>query len=250
MPVAGKTAHVRPSPVLDRGRPITVRLRGKSCLARVIRHGAGWEKGSSGVTRDGQAANPSAGGCGVEDQVGRAGSMLSPRAHSPSSTGTWRYPWTWSSPDGTVELSERFRSHVDREARAAREARPPHHPRPGRGREGTQPAPGGPRRAVELTAFSKGPVIRAEAAAEDKMGALDLALDKMAAQMRRAADRRREHQDRSTTGSRRPAGRAHRRLDGAPDADAEVVERQVGPISVTGDGPLVRPREDPRRARP
>src|SRR5918994_2882973 len=40
---------------------------------------------------------------------------------------------------------------------------------------------------VELTAFSKGPVIRAEAAAEDKMGALDLAVDKMAAQMRRGA---------------------------------------------------------------
>ena len=32
---------------------------------------------------------------------------------------------------------------------------------------------------VELTAFSKGPVIRAEAAAVDKMGALDLAVDKM-----------------------------------------------------------------------
>ena len=32
-------------------------------------------------------------------------------------------------------------------------------------------------------------MIRAEAAADDKMGALDLALDKMAAQMRRAADR-------------------------------------------------------------
>ena len=44
---------------------------------------------------------------------------------------------------------------------------------------------------VELTAFSKGPVVRAEAAAEDKMAALDLAVDKMAAQMRRAADRRR-----------------------------------------------------------
>ena len=40
---------------------------------------------------------------------------------------------------------------------------------------------------VELTAFSKGPVIRAEAAAEEKMAALDLAIDKMAAQMRRAA---------------------------------------------------------------
>ena len=43
---------------------------------------------------------------------------------------------------------------------------------------------------VELTAKSKGPVVRAEAAAEDKMAALDLALDKMAAQMRRAADRK------------------------------------------------------------
>ena len=52
-----------------------------------------------------------------------------------------------------------------------------------------------PERAVrvELTAKSKGPVVRAEASAEDKMAALDLALDKMAAQMRRAADRRKVH---------------------------------------------------------
>ncbi len=33
---------------------------------------------------------------------------------------------------------------------------------------------------VELTAYSKGPVIRAEACAADKMAALDMALDKMA----------------------------------------------------------------------
>src|SRR3546814_12471767 len=51
---------------------------------------------------------------------------------------------------------------------------------------------------VELTALSKGPVIRAEAAADDKMGALDLALDKMASQMRKAADRRRVHRGRPT----------------------------------------------------
>ncbi|WP_344341701.1 HPF/RaiA family ribosome-associated protein, partial [Streptomyces rhizosphaericus] len=43
---------------------------------------------------------------------------------------------------------------------------------------------------AELTAFSKGPVIRAEAAADHEMGALDHALDKMAEQMRRASDRR------------------------------------------------------------
>ena len=91
---------------------------------------------------------------------------------------------------------------------------------------------------VELTAFSKGPVIRAEAAAEDKMSALDLALDKMAAQMRRAADRRRVHRG-------RPPASVAETLAGmetvAPTRteDETVVERNVGPITVTGDGPLV-----------
>src|SRR3982750_825518 len=92
---------------------------------------------------------------------------------------------------------------------------------------------------IELTAFSRGPVIRAEAAAADKMAALDLALDKMAAQMRRAADRRRVHRGRHAPVS---VGQA---LAGVDDGAAQpadtgsVSERQVGPIAVTGDGPLV-----------
>ncbi|WP_210650457.1 ribosome hibernation-promoting factor, HPF/YfiA family [Nocardioides sp. SYSU D00065] len=91
---------------------------------------------------------------------------------------------------------------------------------------------------VELTAFSKGPVIRAEAAAADKMGALDLALDKMQAQMRRAADRRRVHRGRHTPVS---VGEALAGVsEPAPETpDDGVVERKVGPITVTGDGPLV-----------
>ena len=94
---------------------------------------------------------------------------------------------------------------------------------------------------VELTAFSKGPVIRAEAAAEDKMGALDLALDKMASQMRRAADRRRVHRGRHTPVSvgQALAGSADAILVTDDTADETVTERQVGPITVTGDGPLV-----------
>jgi hypothetical protein len=40
---------------------------------------------------------------------------------------------------------------------------------------------------VQLTVISKGPVVRAEAAAVEKMAALDMAVDKMAAQLRRAA---------------------------------------------------------------
>lgn len=94
---------------------------------------------------------------------------------------------------------------------------------------------------VELTAFSKGPVIRAEAAAEDKMGALDLALDKMASQMRRAADRRRVHRGRHTPVSvgQALAGSAEALLVSAENDEETVTERQVGPITVTGDGPLV-----------
>src|SRR6476469_3814898 len=92
---------------------------------------------------------------------------------------------------------------------------------------------------VQLTAFSKGPVIRAEAAAEDKMGALDLALDKMAAQMRRAADRRRVHRGRHAPVSVGQA-LADSPLEGmATEEDDSVTERRVGPIAVTGDGPLV-----------
>lgn len=102
--------------------------------------------------------------------------------------------------------------------------------------------PRDPERAVriELTARSKGPIVRAEAAAEDKMAALDLALDKMASQMRKAADRRKVHRGHATPES---LGQAMARsLPGEgvdEDADDVVQERKVGPMTVVGDGPLV-----------
>ncbi|AYY12066.1 ribosome-associated translation inhibitor RaiA [Actinobacteria bacterium YIM 96077] len=46
---------------------------------------------------------------------------------------------------------------------------------------------------IEITAHSKGPVIRAEAAATEKYAAFDMALEKLTARMRKAADRRRVH---------------------------------------------------------
>jgi len=93
--------------------------------------------------------------------------------------------------------------------------------------------------SVQLTAFSKGPVIRSEAKAEDKVAALDTALDRMAAQMRRAADRKRIHRGRHTPVS---VAQALAGLDVATEeepAEPEPIERQVGPITVTGEGPLV-----------
>jgi len=137
------------------------------------------------------------------------------------------------------EVSERFREHVSEklarlekhdhrimrvQVEVEQERNPRQHDRAVR---------------VELTAFSKGPVIRAEAAAEDKMGALDLAMDKMAAQMRRAADRRRVHHGRHAPVSVAQALADMPQAETTDTDDEVVTERQVGPITVTGDGPLV-----------
>jgi ribosomal subunit interface protein len=92
---------------------------------------------------------------------------------------------------------------------------------------------------VELTAFSKGPVIRAEAAADHQMAALDLALDKMAGQMRRAADRRRVHRGRRTPVSVGQALADVPLMESEDSDDNDIIKRKVGPITVTGDGPLV-----------
>jgi ribosomal subunit interface protein len=93
---------------------------------------------------------------------------------------------------------------------------------------------------VELTAKSKGPVLRAEAAAEDKMAALDLALDKMSAQMRRAADRRKVHRGQHAPESvSRAMGRSTPDQDASAEVADDVAVHHVGPVAVTGDGPLV-----------
>ncbi|MBL7496864.1 ribosome-associated translation inhibitor RaiA [Frankia sp. CNm7] len=49
------------------------------------------------------------------------------------------------------------------------------------------------RERVELTVYSRGPVIRAEAAAADPYSALDVATSKLAERLRRAAERRADH---------------------------------------------------------
>jgi ribosomal subunit interface protein len=140
------------------------------------------------------------------------------------------------------ELSDRFRAHVEEKL-----ARLEKHDHRVIRVEVEVEKERNPRQAdravrVELTAFSKGPVIRAEAAAEDKMAALDQALDKMAGQMRRAADRKRVHRGRHTPTS---VGKALAGVEPTPNGTAPTTDesgettRHVGPITVLGDGPLV-----------
>lgn len=98
-----------------------------------------------------------------------------------------------------------------------------------------------PERAVrvELTAKSKGPVVRAEAAGPDKMAALDLALERMAAQMRKAADRRKVRRGHRTPQSVHDAMADAPTLDEGATSGTEPETNRAGPLVVDGEGPLV-----------
>jgi ribosomal subunit interface protein len=97
---------------------------------------------------------------------------------------------------------------------------------------------------VEITLHTKGPVVRAEAAAEDKSAAFDLALDKLMAQLRKAADRKRVHRGQHSPRSLHEAAAELPLITpGAPEtnghSDSELDAHSVAGIEVQGDGPLV-----------
>lgn len=93
---------------------------------------------------------------------------------------------------------------------------------------------------VQITLHTKGPVVRAEAAAEHKTAAFDLAMEKLMSQLRKAADRRRVHH-----GSRKPRSLAEASarwpIEEPSTNDAEPIngKHNVAGMEVEGDGPLV-----------
>ncbi len=85
---------------------------------------------------------------------------------------------------------------------------------------------------IELTILGSGPVVRAEASAEDPYAALDLAFGKVAERLRRAEDRRRVHRGRHTPESLTAASaRWENGEDGQARAGTAVMDREEG-----GDG--------------
>lgn len=99
---------------------------------------------------------------------------------------------------------------------------------------------------VELTLYSKGPIVRAEAAAQDAYAALDLATDKLVARVRKAADRRRVHHGSRTPISVAAATASLPAPDGAAAVVTEAEEYESAPAE---NGPLVV-REKTHQAKP
>ena len=97
---------------------------------------------------------------------------------------------------------------------------------------------------VELTVVDKGPVIRAEACADDRYAALDLALAKLLERLRRSRDRRKDHRNHTPltpVDVRPPESEAS--TDGTGVSDDGAVEVTLG------DSPVVI-REKTHQAQP
>jgi ribosomal subunit interface protein len=93
----------------------------------------------------------------------------------------------------------------------------------------------GVRERVELTVFSRGPVIRAEAAATDAYAALDLATAKLTERLRRAADRRlRRHASPPNGVTSQAPAEASETTAASPDAGA--TDARDMDVSDTGTG--------------
>ncbi|MEU3876412.1 MULTISPECIES: ribosome-associated translation inhibitor RaiA [Streptomyces] len=97
---------------------------------------------------------------------------------------------------------------------------------------------------VEITVRSRGPVIRAEAAATDPYVALDLATSKLEARLRKQHDKRITRRN-----GRIPAGGVGALVNGAAElndrgeltteGEGEVPVTHMGPLEIRGEGPLV-----------
>ena len=93
---------------------------------------------------------------------------------------------------------------------------------------------------VEVTLFSRGPVIRVESSSADQHSALDAVIDKLEERLRRVVDRQRRHKSKHAP-STLEAATAGLTIAGSLVED-EPEGRQitkVASIEVEGDGPLI-----------
>jgi ribosomal subunit interface protein len=171
-----------------------------------------------------------------------------------------------------TDVGDRFRRHVDTKLAKVEKLDPKlirvdvevseeHNPRQADTRE-----------RIEITIVSRGPVIRAEAAADDRYAALDVALGKLESRLRRMCDRRKVHhsghghgraklasafsaEPEEVTATPEPlpapepqaAAPAHSREDEDPYSPPEP--EGIVPIAMEGDGPVIC-REKAHKADP
>lgn len=165
-----------------------------------------------------------------------------------------------------TDVGDRFRRHVDTKIAKVEKLDPKVMRIDVEVSQERNPRQSDRRERVELTIRSRGPVIRAEAAADDRFAALDVAIGKLESRLRRTCDRRKAHGGHGQGRARLAAALA------TPEPDLAVTEPQpvpeptrpdagpafatgaepaegIVPIPMEGDGPVVV-REKSHKAQP
>ncbi|GAA4637189.1 ribosome-associated translation inhibitor RaiA [Actinoallomurus vinaceus] len=169
-----------------------------------------------------------------------------------------------------TDVSDRFRRHVDTKISKVEKLDPKVMRIDVEVSQERNPRQSDRRERVELTIHSRGPVIRAEAAADDRFAALDMAIGKLEARLRRLSDRRKPHGGHGggrarlamalapeavdTAVTTAPAAATETATEVADSWREEVAERPLAeegivPIPMEGDCPLVV-REKSHKAQP
>jgi ribosomal subunit interface protein len=110
------------------------------------------------------------------------------------------------------------------------------------------PRQSGRRERVELTILSRGPAIRAEAAADDRFAALDRALAKLEERLRRSGDRRKSARHGAPQAGRIPSPRSAAAAADLAAAQAAPSYAEASPWDLGAPGLLDNGAEPDRRA--
>ncbi len=132
-----------------------------------------------------------------------------------------------------TEVSERFRRQAEEKLAKVTQWAPKAHRVDVELSHERNPRQSATRKKVEITVRNKGPVIRAEASAEESYAALDMALGKLTERLRRSSDRRKVHHGRQTPPSVRQA-----------QAEDTVAAAELGAITPSSGIPLITPLND------
>ncbi|MHA7134577.1 ribosome hibernation-promoting factor, HPF/YfiA family [Oerskovia turbata] len=137
-----------------------------------------------------------------------------------------------------TEVADRFRRHVEEKLAKFEQLAPTAQRIDVEVTHENNPRLSEVRERVELTVRAKGPVVRAEAAADDRFGALDLAMNKLQERLRRVSDRRKNHRNHNPqppvdVRPLAPQDAGPEPEPGHPAAPGDAVETQLG------DSPVV-----------
>ncbi|WP_449385542.1 ribosome hibernation-promoting factor, HPF/YfiA family [Cellulomonas soli] len=143
-----------------------------------------------------------------------------------------------------TEVSPRYRAHLEQKLEKVTQLAPRAQRIDVLVSHEANPRQAGSSERVELTVVDRGPVIRAEACADDRYAALDLALGKLLERLRRTRDRRKDHRNHT------PLTPVDVRPPQTPQEPVAVEPSADGAVETTlGDSPVVI-REKVHQAQP